>query len=75
MSEEIIRYEGDTTTRELWDGGATVSTGVSRKLSPKNRNFSMVVFQQAKPILDSEVNLAQQIQNHLRADYIPRPAC
>ncbi len=70
MSEEIIRYEGDTTTRELWDGGATVSTGVSRKLSPKNRNFSMVVFQQAKPILDSEVNLAQQIQNHLRADYI-----
>ncbi|MGN8831067.1 hypothetical protein ACTNDZ_00715 [Selenomonas montiformis] len=70
MSEEIIRYEGDTTTRELWDGGATVSTGVSRKLSPKNRSFSMVVFQQAKPILDSEVNLAQQIQNHLRADYI-----
>lgn len=70
MSEEIIRYEGDTTTRELWDGGATVSTGVSRKLSPKNRSFSMVMFQQAKPILDSEVNLAQQIQNHLRADYI-----
>lgn len=70
MSEEIIRYEGDTTTRELWDGGATVSTGVSRKLSPGNRNFSMVVFQQAKPILDSEVNLAQQIQNSLRADHI-----
>lgn len=70
MSEEIIRYEGDTTTRELWDGGATVSTGVSRKLSPGNRNFSMVMFQQAKPILDSEVNLAQQIQNSLRADHI-----
>nr|DAF80635.1 MAG TPA: hypothetical protein [Caudoviricetes sp.] len=70
MSEEIIRYEGDTTTRELWDGGATVSTGVSRKLSPKNRSFSMVMFQQAKPILDSEVNLAQQMQNHLRADHI-----
>lgn len=70
MSEEIVKFQGDTTARELWKDGPTVSTGFSRVLSPNNRNFSLVAFQQAKPILDSELNLMQQIQNKLRADIL-----
>lgn len=70
MSEEIVKFQGDTTARELWENGPTVSTGLSRVLSPNNRNFSLVAFQQAKPILDSELNLMQQIQNKLRADIL-----
>lgn len=70
MSEEIVKFQGDTTARELWENGPTVSTGLSRVLSPNNRNFSLVAFQQAKPILDSELNLMQQIQNELRADIL-----
>lgn len=70
MSEEIVKFQGDTTTRELWENGPTVSTGLSRVLSPNNRNFGLVAFQQAKPILDSELNLMQQIQNKLRADIL-----
>lgn len=70
MSEEIVKFQGDTTTRELWENGPTGSTGFSRILSPSNRNFSLVAFQQAKPLLDSELNLMQQIQNKLRADIL-----
>lgn len=70
MSENIIRFVGDTTTRSLWENGPTGSTGFSRILDQGNRNFSMVAFQQAKPILDSELNLSQQIQNKARADII-----
>ena len=70
MSEQIVNFTGDTTDRELWKGGPVVSTGLSRKLNPADRNFSMVMFQQAKPILDSEVNLIQQNQNQLRADIL-----
>lgn len=70
MSEEIVKFQGDTTARELWENGPTVSTGLSRVLSPNNRNFSLVAFQQAKPILDSEMNLTQLIQNKARADLI-----
>lgn len=70
MSEEIVKFQGDTTARELWENGPTVSTGLSRVLSPNNRNFGLVAFQQAKPILDSELNLMQQIQNKLRADIL-----
>ena len=68
MSEKLIKVVGDTTARTLYSGGPTVSTGVSRKLDPTNRSFVMALFQQAKPPLDSEVNLLQQIQNHLRAE-------
>lgn len=70
MSENIIRFVGDTTTRSLWENGPTGSTGLSRILNQENRNFSMVAFQQAKPILDSEMNLTQLIQNKARADLI-----
>lgn len=70
MSENIIRFVGDTTTRSLWEDGPTGSTGFSRILNQENRNFSMVAFQQAKPILDSEMNLTQLIQNKARADLI-----
>lgn len=70
MSENIVRYAGDSTTRELWENGPTAATGFSRVLSPQQRNFSMVAFQQAKPLLDSELNLTQQLQNKLRADIV-----
>ena len=70
MSENIVKFGGDTTSRELWEGGPTGSTGFSRILSPMNRNFSMVAFQQAKPAMDSELNLSQQIQNKARADIL-----
>ena len=70
MSENIIAFGGDTTTRDLWSGGPVGSTGMSRLLSPKSRSFSMVAWQQAKPILDSELNLMQQIQNQIHADYL-----
>lgn len=70
MSEEIVKFQGDTTARELWENGPTGLTGFSRVLSPNNRNFSLVAFQQAKPLLDSELNLMQQIQNKLRADIL-----
>ena len=68
MSEQIVKFGGDTTTRDLWEGGPTKSTGMSRFLDPKNRSFSLVAWQQAKPIQDSELNLMQQVQNQLRAD-------
>ena len=68
MSENIVRFGGDTTARELWQDGPTVETGLSRILSPSNRNFSMVAFEQAKPLLDSELNLLQQSQNKWRAE-------
>ena len=70
MSESIVKFGGDTTSRELWEGGPTGSTGFSRILNPDNRSFSMVAFQQAKPLLDSELNLSQQIQNKARADIL-----
>lgn len=70
MSENIVKFGGDTTSRELWEGGPNGSTGFSRILSPMNRNFSMVAFQQAKPAMDSELNLSQQIQNKARADIL-----
>ena len=50
MSESIVRFGGDTTSRELWEGGPKASTGMSRLLNPANRSFSMVAFQQAKPL-------------------------
>ena len=68
MSEKIIAFTGDTTTRSLWTEGPMVDTGLSRKLDPERRAFSMVAFEQAKPPLDSEINLMQQVQNQLRAD-------
>ena len=70
MSESIVKFSGDTTTRELWDGGPKGSTGLSRILNPGNSSFSMVTYQQAKPLLDSELNLSQQIQNKARADIL-----
>lgn len=70
MSEKIIKFGGDTTSRELWDGGPVGSTGMSRELDPTSRSFAMVAFQQAKPILDSELNVTQQMQNHLRAEVL-----
>ena len=70
MSENIVKYSGDSTSRELWENGPTASTGFSRVLTPQQRNFSMVAYQQAKPLLDSELNLTQQIQNKLRADIL-----
>lgn len=70
MSEKIIKFGGDTTSRELWDGGPVGSTGMSRELDPTSRSFAMVAFQQAKPILDSELNITQQVQNHLRAEML-----
>ena len=70
MSENIVRFGGDTTSRELWEGGPTGSTGFSRILNPQSRNFSMIAFQQAKPLLDSELNLSQQVQNALRAEVV-----
>lgn len=70
MSENIVSFTGDQTPRELWEDGPVVSTGFSRVLNPNNRSFSMVAFQQAKPILDSEANLAQLMQNKMRADLV-----
>lgn len=70
MSENIVKFTGDTTTRELWTDGPTGSSGFSRILNPAQRNFSMVAFQQAKPLLDSELNLAQLMQNQMRADLV-----
>lgn len=70
MSENIVKFGGDTTARELWDGGPTCSTGFSRILNPGDRSYSQVAFQQAKPLQDSELNLAQQVQNKLRADIL-----
>ena len=70
MSENIVKFGGDTTSRELWEGGPTGSTGFSRILNPRSRNFSMIAFQQAKPLLDSELNLSQQVQNTLRAEAV-----
>lgn len=70
MSESIVRFGGDTTSRELWEGGPKASTGMSRLLNPANRSFSMVAFQQAKPLQDAEINLAQQVQNNLRAEIL-----
>src|SRR5512137_2744254 len=40
-------------------------TGVSFVDDPQNYNYDTVVFQKGKPILDTEVNLVQQIQNDL----------
>lgn len=70
MSENIVKFTGDTTTRELWTDGPTGSSGFSRILNPSQRNFSMVAFQQAKPLLDSELNLIQLMQNQMRADLV-----
>ncbi len=70
MSENIVKFTGDTTTRELWTDGPTGSSGFSRILNPSQRNFSMVAFQQAKPLLDSELNLTQLMQNKMRADLV-----
>lgn len=70
MSENIVKFTGDTTTRELWTDGPTGSSGFSRILNPSQRNFSMVAFQQAKPLLDSELNLIQLMQNKMRADLV-----
>ncbi|WP_425057607.1 hypothetical protein SCACP_21240 [Sporomusa carbonis] len=70
MAEKIVKYQGDTTLRELWANGPQVSSGVSRLLDPTGRNFSAVMWQQGKPPLDSELNLLQQIQNHLRAEMV-----
>lgn len=68
MSEQIVRLVGDTTTRELWDDGPTASTGISRPLNPQRRNYSEVVIQQAKPVMDADFNLMQQVQNYIRAE-------
>lgn len=70
MSESIVKFGGDSTTRELWEGGPKKSTGMSRLLNPVGRSFSMVAFQQAKPLQDAELNLSQQIQNNLRAEVL-----
>ncbi len=70
MSENIVRFIGDTTVRSLWENGPTGSTGFSRILNPEARDFTMVAFQQAKPLLDSEMNLMQLIQNKQKADLI-----
>lgn len=70
MSENIVRFIGDTTVRSLWENGPTCSTGFSRILNPEARDFTMVAFQQAKPLLDSEMNLMQLIQNKQKADLI-----
>ena len=70
MAEKIVKFTGDTTQRELWSGGPVVSTGVSRLLDPTNRAFTAVMWQQGKPPLDAELNLLQQLQNHLRAEWM-----
>lgn len=70
MAEKIVKYQGDTTLRELWANGPQVSSGVSRLLDPTGRSFAAVMWQQGKPPLDSELNLTQQIQNHLRAEML-----
>ncbi|WP_422448175.1 hypothetical protein [Thermoanaerobacterium sp. DL9XJH110] len=70
MAEKLVKYQGDTTQRELWSGGPVVNTGVSRLLDPTDRGFAAIMFQQGKPPLDAEINLLQQIQNHLRAQII-----
>lgn len=59
MSESITNAIGDSQ-----DGGIT------RKLECRNRNYSMVLWQQGKPIADAELNLVQQIQNNERAEYL-----
>lgn len=41
---------------------ASFGSGVSRTLTPEHRQFITAVFQKGKPPLDSEINLAQQIQ-------------
>lgn len=70
MAEKLVNYQGDTTQRELWEGGPTVKTGVSKLLDPTARAYTAVMFQQGKPPLDSEVNLMQQVQNHLRGEFV-----
>lgn len=61
MAEKIVSLSGDSSVG-----------GVSRYLDPTDRNFSMVVFQQGKPPLDSEINLMQQLQNYARAELVRR---
>ena len=70
MAEKLVKYQGDTTQRELWSGGPVVSTGVSRLLDPTDRGLTAIMFQQGKPPLDAEINLVQQVQNHLRAQML-----
>lgn len=44
--------------------------GVSRTLSALNRAFQTVVFQKGKPPLDSEMNLAQQVDQERLAEFV-----
>lgn len=46
---------------------ANYGAGVSRYLDPTNHNFDLTLFQQSKPVFDSELNLTQDIrQDRLR---------
>jgi len=42
-----------------------LGTGVSYVIDPENYNYDTVVFQKGKPPLDTEMNLVQQLRNHL----------
>lgn len=45
-------------------------SGVSRTLSAKERAFNTVIFQKKRPPLDSELNLAQQVDLERFADHV-----
>lgn len=45
-------------------------TGVSRTLTPEQRQFLAAVFQKGKPPLDAELNLGQQLQFEALSQYI-----
>jgi len=52
--------------------GDNFGTGVSRVLDPKQANFSLVLWQQGKPPLDSELNLLQQLSQDWRQQLVLR---
>lgn len=52
--------------------GDNFGTGVSRVLDPKQTNFSLVLWQQGKPPLDSELNLLQQLSSDWRQQLVLR---
>lgn len=49
---------------------ANFGNGVSRTLSPQQRQFMATVFQKHKPPLDAEINLGQQIQFEALSEYV-----
>ena len=59
MADKIVKITGDQTVG-----------GVSRLLDPTDKSLDMVLFQQGKPVLDSELNLAQNVQSQRHAQLI-----